>query len=128
VSVDLALGKDRQDVVEFLDLLDLNALDHRPLRSQFGLPAFEVGDVNRIRLTDKAVDCSGGIQILHCHFKAEIFRGLIADRLDHRIGHADMSQFDVFDLLRPDRRKAADDVGSDCGARCSNAGLQNRAP
>ena len=50
VAVDLALGEDRQDVVELLDLLDLDALDHAALGSELGLPAFEVGDVDRVRL------------------------------------------------------------------------------
>ncbi|MGY4349239.1 hypothetical protein ACVWXM_005732 [Bradyrhizobium sp. GM7.3] len=36
VTVDLALGKDRQDVVELLDLLDLDALDHAALGSELG--------------------------------------------------------------------------------------------
>ena len=38
-----------------------------------------------------------------------------------------MPQFDVLDLLRPDRRKAADSVGADRRAGYSRTGLENRA-
>ena len=53
---------------------------------------------------DEAVDGGGGVEVLHRHLEAEILGGLVADRLHHRIGHADMAQLDVLDLLRPDRR------------------------
>ena len=49
MAVDLALGEDRQDVVEFLDLLDFDALDHAALGGELGLPSLEVGDVDRVR-------------------------------------------------------------------------------
>ncbi len=91
MTIDFAFGEDRQDIVEFLDLLDFDSLNHRALRGQLGLPAFEVGDVNRIRLTNEPVDGRRGIQVLHGDLEAEVLCSLIADRLDHRIGHADVS-------------------------------------
>ena len=59
--------------------------------------------------------------------EAEILRGLVTDRLHHRIGHADMAQLDVLDLLRPDGRKAADSVRADCCTGYSRAGPENGA-
>ena len=50
VALEFALGEDRQDVVEFLDLLDFDALEDAALGGELGLPAFDVGDVDRIRL------------------------------------------------------------------------------
>ena len=46
VAFELALGEDRQDVVEFLDLLDFDALQHAALGGELRLPAFDVGDVD----------------------------------------------------------------------------------
>jgi hypothetical protein len=112
VALELTLGEDRQEFVEFLDLLDLDALQHAALGRELRLPAFDVGDVDRVGLSDEAVDGGGGIQVLHRDFEAEIFRGLVADRLHHRVRHADVAKFDVFYLLRPDCREAGDRTGS----------------
>ena len=82
MTFELALGEDRQNVVEFLDLLDLNALQDTALGRELRLPAFDIGNVDRIGLRDEAVDRGRGVEILHRHLKAEILGGLIADRLD----------------------------------------------
>ena len=78
-------------------------------------------------LADEAVDRSRRVEILHRDLEAKVFGSLVADRLDHRIGDADVSQFDILDLLRPDRRKSADSVGADRRAGYSRAGLENGA-
>ena len=49
VAVDLAFGEDRQNVVELLDLLDFDALDHAALGGELGLPSLEVGDIDRVQ-------------------------------------------------------------------------------
>ena len=77
-------------------------------------------------LADEAVDRGRGVEVLHRDLEAKVLRSLVADRLDHRIGDADVPQFDVLDLLRPDRRKSADSVGADRRARYSRAGLEKR--
>ena len=82
MTFELALGEDRQNVVEFLDLLYLNALQDTALGRELRLPAFDIGNVDRIGLRDEAVDRGRGVKILHRHLKAEILGGLIADRLD----------------------------------------------
>jgi len=127
VPLEFALGKDRQNVVEFLDLPDLDALQDPALGGEFGLPAFDVGDVDRIGLGDEAIDGSGGVEVLHRHLEAEILGGLVTDRLHHGVGHADMAQFDILDLLRPDRREAADRVRSSGGPGDHGRPLQQRA-
>ena len=99
---ELALGEDRQEVVVFLDLGDLDALDHAALGGELRLPSLEIGNVDGVGLGDEAVDRGRGVEVLHRHREAEILRRLVADRLDHRIGHADMAELDVLDLLRPD--------------------------
>jgi hypothetical protein len=65
---------------------------------------------------------------LHRDLETEVFGGLIADRLDHQVGHADVAQFDILDLLRPDRRKAAKRLGADRRTGRSRPGFQDRSP
>ena len=128
VALELALGEDRQDVVEFLDLLDFDALQHAALGGELRLPAFDVGDVDRVRLGDEAVDRRRGVEILHRHLEAEILGRLVADRFHHRVGHADMAQLDVLDLLRPDGRETGDGAGAGRAADERTAGFQERTP
>ena len=128
VTVDLALGEDRQDVVELLDLLHLDALQDAALGGELGLPALDVRDVDRVRLGDEAVDRRRGVEVLHRHLEAEILRGLVADRLHDRVRDADMAQLDVLDLLRPDGREAGNRACSGGAARQRSARFQQRAP
>ena len=96
MTLELAFGKDRKDVVEFLDLLHLNALQYAAPGGELRLPAFDVGDINRVGLGDEAIDRGGRVEILHRDLEAEVLGGLVANRLDHRIGHAVVAQLDVF--------------------------------
>ena len=128
VAVELAFGEDRQDVVEFLDLLHLDALQHAALGGELRLPAFDVGDVDRVRLGDEAIDRGRGVEILHRHLEAEILGRLVADRLHDRVRHADVAQLDVLDFLRPDRRKPGDRAGTRGATQQRAAGLEQRPP
>ena len=128
MAFEFALGEDRQDVVEFLDLLHLDALQDTALGRELRLPAFDIGNVDGIGLSDETVDRGRGVEILHRHLKAEILGSLIADRLDDRIRDADVAKLDVLDFLRPDRGKSTDRASS-CGATQQRAaGLEQRAP
>ncbi len=101
LPVEFALGENRQEIVEFLDLLDVDALDHAALGSEFGLPALEIRDIHGVRLGDEAIDRRRGVEVLHRDLEAEIFGGLVANRLHHGVGDADVAKLDVLDLLRP---------------------------
>src|SRR6266700_395378 len=101
LPVEFALGENRQKIVEFLDLLDVNTLDHAALGSEFGLPALEIRDIHGVRLGDEAIDRRRGVEVLHRDLEAKIFGGLVADRLHHGVGDADVAKLDILDLLRP---------------------------
>ena len=124
VAVEFAFGEDRQEIVEFLDLLGLDALDHAALGGEFGLPAFEIGDVDRVGLRDETVDGGGGVEVLHRHLEAEVLGGLVADRLHDGIRDTDVAQLDILDLLRPDRRESRDHAGPGDRAGRRRARLQ----
>ena len=118
LALEFTLGEDRQEVVELLDALGLDALDDAALAGELGLPPFEVGDVDGVGLGDEAVDRGRRVEVLHGDLEAEILRRLVTDGLDHRIGHADMAQFDILDFLGPDRREPGNDARagrSTCG-------------
>ena len=122
LPIEFTLGEDRQEIVEFLDLLDIDALDHAALGREFGLPALEIGDIDSVRLRDEAIDRGRGVNVLHRDLEAEILGSLIADRLHHRVGHADVAKLDVLYFLRP-YDGSADHARSRCRARGSRRGL-----
>ena len=128
VALEFTLGEDRQDVVEFLDLLHLDALQDTALGRELRLPAFDIGNVDGMGLGDEAVDRSCGVEILHRHLEAEILGSLITDRLDDRIGDADVTKLDVLDFLRPDRGESTDRASSGGTTQQRAAGLEQRAP
>ena len=101
VPVEFTLGENRQEIIEFLDLLDVDALDHASLGGELGLPALEIRDIHTVRLGDEAIDRRRSVEVLHRDLEAEILGGLIADRLHHGVGDADVAKFDVLDFLRP---------------------------
>ena len=78
------------------------------------------GDIDGIGLSDEAVDGGRSVEVLHRDLEAEILGGLVADRLYHRVGHADVPQLDVLDVLRPDHGRA-DDI------RCGGAAGHRRS-
>jgi len=112
------LVKIGRKVIEFLDLLGLDALDHAALGGELGLPALEVRDVDAVGLGDEAIDRGRSIEVLHCDLEAKVLGRLIADRLHDRIRHADVAQLDVLDFLCPDRGSPHD------RSRRSRASLQ----
>ena len=102
----LALGEDRYGLIPPLVLLHRNRLhnvaaDHVVLGKEFG-----IGDIDGFRLVDQTVHQRIMVGGLHLHLEAEILRGLPADVDDRRVRPADLDQLDVFDILRPDRRKS----------------------
>ena len=128
VTIQFTLGEDGEEIVELLDLLGLDTLDHPALGRQLGLPAFEVRDVDAVRLGDEAIDRGRCIKVLHRYLETKVLGRLIADCLHNRVRHADVTQFDVLDFLRPDRWKARDGVRSHGRSRNRGACLQQRPP
>ena len=78
------------------------------LGGELRLPALDVGDVDGIGLSDEPVDGSRGVEVLHRHLEAEVLRCLVADRLDDGVGHPNVPQLDVLDVLGPDQREPGD--------------------
>ena len=76
----------------------------------------------------KAIDRRRGVEILHRHLEAEILGRLVADRFHDRVGHADVAQLNVLDLLRPDGRKTGNRAGPGRAAEHRAAGFQERTP
>ena len=73
--------------------------------------AHDIPDIDRIRLRQEAVEQVGVFGRLHADREAEILACLFGDLRDRGDRRPGMAQYDILDVLRPDRRKPGQRAG-----------------